>query len=61
MLKNTVIYDNKKLLLSLQIVKETNPEFIEELDPVVLEDVAEIAAEQMIFGNIFPDLWKRAK
>ena len=45
MLKNTVIYDNKKLLLSLQIVKETNPEFIEELDPVVLEDVAEIAAE----------------
>ncbi|CAL6088269.1 Vacuolar_sorting protein [Hexamita inflata] len=60
-IRNTVLRDNKKLLQSLQLVKEVEQDNLELLDPVSLHDVASLSVEQNIFGSVFPKLWRRAK
>lgn len=66
-LRNTVLRDNKHWLNAIQLVREElyfQPgvkTVDDQLDPVSLQDTADISVEQLVFGSIFPRVWRRAK
>ena len=60
-LKNTLVHDFYDDFQKFQMVKELLIEDIEQLDPVIIRDIASISVEEMVFGVLFQSIFKKCK